>query len=439
MTPVVEKLGSAVDDWVAAHHAPAGRHPPAPARPPRARLRRVRDHLLPGAAAARRTGSSRGGCPPAPASCATSGSGDPVVVLRADIDALPLADLKDVPYASTREGLCHACGHDVHTTVVLGVAVALAALDGLPGTVRCVFQPAEETVPGGATEVVASGVLDGASRAFALHCDPSVPAGKIGLRTGADHRGLRPHRRHAARPRRAHRPAAAHRRPGRRPRPADHRPPGAAVPPGRPARRDVAGVGRGQRRHRGQRDPAARPAPRHGAGARPGRLAGRRGPDALAGRARGRDHRRRGRRRLRPRRAPGGQRPPRGRADAGGRAGDRGQRPPRPVAAEHGRGGLRLVRRRHADRAGPAGHPRRRSAAGPAPRHLRRRRAGDRRRCPAARPHRAARAGGRRRHPVRRRPTRPHAAPAPGDTSARRAVDERREPDDESHRPADRG
>jgi amidohydrolase len=63
--------------------------------------------------------------------------------------------------------------------------MALASMDGLPGTVRCVFQPAEETVPGGATEVVASGVLDGASRAFALHCDPSIPAGKVGLRTGA--------------------------------------------------------------------------------------------------------------------------------------------------------------------------------------------------------------------------------------------------------------
>jgi amidohydrolase len=90
-----------------------------------------------------------------------------------------------VPNASTREGLCHACGHDVHTTVLLGVLLALASMDGLPGTVRAVFQPAEETVPGGATEVVASGVLDGATRAFALHCDPSVQAGKIGLRTGA--------------------------------------------------------------------------------------------------------------------------------------------------------------------------------------------------------------------------------------------------------------
>ncbi|GAB3311611.1 amidohydrolase [Geodermatophilus aquaeductus] len=113
------------------------------------------------------------------------GSGSPTVVLRADIDALPLADLKDVPYASTREGMCHACGHDVHTTVALGAVLALAGLDDLPGTVRCVFQPAEETVPGGATHVLAAGVLDGASRAFALHCDPAIPVGTVGLRTGS--------------------------------------------------------------------------------------------------------------------------------------------------------------------------------------------------------------------------------------------------------------
>ncbi|MBB3084805.1 amidohydrolase [Geodermatophilus sabuli] len=114
-----------------------------------------------------------------------AGGSGPTVVLRADIDALPLPDLKDVPYASTREGACHACGHDVHTTVVLGAALALAGLDELPGTVRCVFQPAEESIPGGASEVVAAGVLDGASRAFALHCDPSLPAGTVGLRTGS--------------------------------------------------------------------------------------------------------------------------------------------------------------------------------------------------------------------------------------------------------------
>jgi amidohydrolase len=108
-----------------------------------------------------------------------------VVVLRADIDALPLADLKNVQYASTRPGLCHACGHDVHTTVLLGVALALAELPSLPGTVRCVFQPAEEQVPGGGLQVVQEGVLDGAIGAFALHCDPTVPVGQVGLRTGS--------------------------------------------------------------------------------------------------------------------------------------------------------------------------------------------------------------------------------------------------------------
>ncbi|MBY3555126.1 amidohydrolase [Modestobacter lapidis] len=112
-------------------------------------------------------------------------AGSPVVVLRADIDALPLADLKDVEYASTRAGLCHACGHDVHSTVLLGVALALAGQPDLPGTVRCVFQPAEEQVPGGGWQVVQQGVLDGAIGAFALHCDPSVPVGRVGLRTGS--------------------------------------------------------------------------------------------------------------------------------------------------------------------------------------------------------------------------------------------------------------
>jgi amidohydrolase len=113
------------------------------------------------------------------------GAEEPMVVLRADIDALPLTDLKDVPYRSTRDGLCHACGHDVHTTVLLGAALALASLDRLPGTVRCIFQPAEEQVPGGGMDVVGEGVLAGASRAFALHCDPSLPAGSVGLRTGS--------------------------------------------------------------------------------------------------------------------------------------------------------------------------------------------------------------------------------------------------------------
>src|ERR671929_929876 len=188
MTEFPEKLGTAVDEWVASEHpqlVSVRRH--LHAHPELAyaefettsfleqRLRSagLEPKRLPtGTGLVVEVGSGRAG-------------GGPIVVLRADIDALPLADLKEVPYASTREGLCHACGHDVHTTVALGVALSLAALDGLPGTVRIVFQPAEEVIPGGASQVVAAGVLDGASRAFALHCDPQVPVGTIGLRTGA--------------------------------------------------------------------------------------------------------------------------------------------------------------------------------------------------------------------------------------------------------------
>jgi amidohydrolase len=191
MTPIVEKLGAAVDEWVTANEAALSatrRHLHAHPELGYAEFettsfleQRLRHHGL----TPRRLPTGTGLTVDVGSGGPDGGSGGgPIVVLRGDIDALPLADLKDVPYASTREGLAHACGHDVHTTVVLGVAVALASLDGLPGTVRCVFQPAEETVPGGATEVVASGVLDGASRAFALHCDPSIPAGTIGLRTG---------------------------------------------------------------------------------------------------------------------------------------------------------------------------------------------------------------------------------------------------------------
>jgi amidohydrolase len=184
MSDVVAKLGTIVDDWVVAHQhdlVAVRRH--LHAHPELAFVEYettsfLEQRLRTAGLKPKRLASGTG-------LVCEVGSGEPVVVLRADIDALPLADLKDVPYASTREGLCHACGHDVHMTVVLGVALALAALDGVPGRVRCIFQPAEESVPGGATEVVASGVLDGASRAFALHCDPSVPVGSVGLRTGA--------------------------------------------------------------------------------------------------------------------------------------------------------------------------------------------------------------------------------------------------------------
>jgi amidohydrolase len=111
------------------------------------------------------------------------GSEGPVVVLRADIDALPMQDEKDVPYRSQVPGVCHACGHDVHTAVLLGAGLALAAR-GLPGRVRLVFQPAEEQMPGGALDVLAEGYLDGVAAIFGLHCDPSLEVGRVGLKTG---------------------------------------------------------------------------------------------------------------------------------------------------------------------------------------------------------------------------------------------------------------
>jgi amidohydrolase len=115
-------------------------------------------------------------------------AGAPVVALRADLDALPVHEAADVPWVSTVPGVAHACGHDVHTAALVGAAVALAGLDRrglLPVRVRLIFQPAEEAMPGGALKVLAAGELEGASRIFALHCDPSLDVGMIGIREGA--------------------------------------------------------------------------------------------------------------------------------------------------------------------------------------------------------------------------------------------------------------
>jgi amidohydrolase len=112
------------------------------------------------------------------------GTGDRVVALRADIDALPLQDVKQVPYASAVPGVCHACGHDAHTTAVLGAALALASGPARDGRVRVIFQPAEEAVPGGALDAIDGGVLKDVERIFALHCDPKLETGRVGLRSG---------------------------------------------------------------------------------------------------------------------------------------------------------------------------------------------------------------------------------------------------------------
>lgn len=108
----------------------------------------------------------------------------PRVLVRADMDALPTEDLKDVPYRSVNPGVAHACGHDVHTAAVLGVAERLAADPDLPGAVTVVFQPAEEIPFGGLSggrEILATGVLDGVDAVLGLHCWPALPAGTIGV------------------------------------------------------------------------------------------------------------------------------------------------------------------------------------------------------------------------------------------------------------------
>lgn len=115
------------------------------------------------------------------------GEGDgPLIALRGDIDALTMDDEKDVHYRSQTPGVAHACGHDVHTTVVLGAGIYLSHLmNELPGRVRLIFQPAEERVPGGALDVIDAGGLDGVDTILGVHCDPKLDVGNIGLRSGA--------------------------------------------------------------------------------------------------------------------------------------------------------------------------------------------------------------------------------------------------------------
>lgn len=131
-----------------------------------------------------------------------------VIALRADLDALAMPDEKQVSYASQTPGVAHACGHDVHTAVVLGTALYFAHhLDELSGPVRLIFQPAEERVPGGALDVLADGAIDGVDAIVGVHCEPKLDVGTIGLRAGpissaADMAVIRIHGRggHTARP-----------------------------------------------------------------------------------------------------------------------------------------------------------------------------------------------------------------------------------------------
>lgn len=118
---------------------------------------------------------------------AERGSGEPVIAIRADMDALPIQEVNDVPYASQVAGQMHACGHDAHTAILLGVA-ALLSKQNFSGRVRLLFQPSEEVADdegmSGAPRMILDGAMQGVSQVLALHVDPAMPVGCIQIVSG---------------------------------------------------------------------------------------------------------------------------------------------------------------------------------------------------------------------------------------------------------------
>jgi amidohydrolase len=112
------------------------------------------------------------------------GNGEPKVGFRADLDALTVHEEGDAAYRSTVPGVMHGCGHDAHTAIGVGIAAALSHMGDLPGTVRLIFQPAEEQLPSGGMALVDEGVHKGLSSIVAFHVDPALEPGKIGVKSG---------------------------------------------------------------------------------------------------------------------------------------------------------------------------------------------------------------------------------------------------------------
>lgn len=121
------------------------------------------------------------------------GEGHPVIAIRADMDALPIQEENEVPYASCVPGVMHACGHDAHTSILMGVATLLAA-ETFPGTVRLLFQPAEEVSDAegfsGAPRMVQDGAMDGVDAVLALHVYPGSPVGEVDVNAGPASAGV---------------------------------------------------------------------------------------------------------------------------------------------------------------------------------------------------------------------------------------------------------